>query len=169
GTVIASGEQVLVDRASDSEAYTWEGDGSYESLLLTPVVLDGRCEAVLELTDRRPAQFDGRDATLMQMAADQLAANLRGVRLREESERRAQRLDVAGQVAEAVNQAETLGEALQIAARTIHRQAGYEWVGVTRVLPDAAEQVQVAQIGPGDEAPLVRRPLAQGLIGSAIR
>ena len=62
------------------------------SELLTPVIVDGECLAVLGVYDEARDRFEPADALAMRTVTDQVAAICRGVLLREQSERRAERL-----------------------------------------------------------------------------
>jgi signal transduction histidine kinase len=57
-------------------------------------MVDGRCEASLSLFHARPGQFELTEHVLMQTVAEQLAAALRSIKLRTESESRARRLEL---------------------------------------------------------------------------
>jgi len=73
GACIAQGTQIMLSDATADERYSWTADGRWESLLLTPVEVEGRCEGVLELADVGRDRFDAADAALMQAVADQVA------------------------------------------------------------------------------------------------
>jgi len=94
GTVIASGSQVVLGDALAHPAFDWPAPNLLPSELLTPVMVDGRCIAVLGVYDEHRDRFEPADALAMHTVADQVAATCRGVLLREQSERRAQRLAV---------------------------------------------------------------------------
>ena len=116
GQVVRTGKQALLGRSHLADAGgAWAAAG-YESLLATPVVIDRRCEAVIGLSDLRADQFDDSDALLMRTLAEQVAAALRGAALREESDRRATRLNVVAEVARALRAPETVEQALHDAA-----------------------------------------------------
>jgi GAF domain-containing protein len=169
GDALRTGREIVTGRALDHPLYAWPGPVHYPSLVLMPVVIDGRAEALIEVAATEPDAFDEDDAALLRTVAGQLAANLRGVRLRADLERRARQLEVASRVAAFVSRAETVEQALRLAARAVSEQAGYEWVGATLALHDSDEQIQVAELGPGGSgSDLVRRPLGEGLIGAAI-
>ena len=115
------GAQALLGRSHLADAGgAWAAAG-YESLLATPVMIDRRCEAVIGLSDLRADQFDDSDALLMRTLAEQVAAALRGAALREESDRRATRLNVVAEVARALRAPETVEQALHDAAQAISR------------------------------------------------
>jgi signal transduction histidine kinase len=92
GVVIASGEQLVLDDAPTHPAYDWPAPIPLPSELLTPVMVDGECIAVLGVYDEHSDLFDAADALAMQTVTDQVAATCRGVLLREQSEQRAERL-----------------------------------------------------------------------------
>ncbi len=92
GEVIASGTQLVLADARSHPAYHWPRPVHLPSELLTPVMLDGECIAVLGVFDKQPDLFGPADALAMQTVADQVAATCRGVLLREQSERRSERL-----------------------------------------------------------------------------
>ncbi len=169
GAVVTSHQQLLMGDAGDDPRYSWDADTQvFHSLLLTPVVVDGRCEAVLELADTERDRYGEADATLLRIAADQLAATLRGIRLREQSERRARSLDVAARVAQSVAAATTVEQALELAARATHRTAGFRRVAATLVLDETGEQLHLVEVGPPRPFTPVRRPLGSGPIGIAL-
>ena len=58
-----------------------------------PVMLEGSCAASLTVYGEHPRAFDEQDLVLMRTVAEQVAAALRGLRLRDQSEARAQRLE----------------------------------------------------------------------------
>ncbi len=124
---------------------------------------------MLELCDTRPDRFGDADIALMRIVAGQLAATLRGVRSRVDSERRAARLELAAAVAAAIAPATTVTQALELAAIAIHERAGYERVSASLVLPDSGEQLEMVDIGHGATTEPVRRPIDDGLTGEAIR
>jgi GAF domain-containing protein len=169
GAVVQTHQQLLLGNAGADPRYSWDADPAvYHSMLLTPVVVDGRCEAVLELADTERDCYDEADATLLRIAADQLAATIRGVRLREQSERRARSLDVAARVARSVAAATTVEQALELAARAAHRAAGFRRVGATLVLDETGEQLHLVEIGSPEPFTPVREPLGAGPIGIAL-
>ena len=136
GQVVRTGKQALLGRSHLADAGgAWAAAG-YESLLATPVVIDRRCEAVIGLSDLRADQFDDSDALLMRTLAEQVAAALRGAALREESDRRATRLNVVAEVARALRAPETVEQALHDAAQAISRYTGYS--GLTAWLVEPA-------------------------------
>src|SRR6185437_12401037 len=90
GTVIASGEQVVLGDAQAHPAFDWPAPVPLPSELLTPVIVDGECLAVIGVYHRD--RFDAADALAMRTVADQVAATCRGVLLRVQSEQRAERL-----------------------------------------------------------------------------
>ena len=92
--MIASGSQVVLGDALAHPAFDWPAEVLLPSELLTPVIVDGRCIAVLGVYDEHRDRFEPADALAMQTVADQVAATCRGVLLREQSDRRAQRLAV---------------------------------------------------------------------------
>ena len=133
---VASGRQNLINRHEDDPAYApWGDEESFDSLLSTPVMLDGRCVAVLEVASRPMNQFDHSDEALMTAVAEQLAAALRGVRLRNESERRAQRLALTASVATAVASADTARAVLRAAVDAIFEPTDYGAVTAILALP----------------------------------
>jgi signal transduction histidine kinase len=95
GRVFDTGEQLTIGRSTGADGFVpWRAGGwVYESVLITPVTVDGRCDAVLGLYDVSIDRFDAEDALLMETVAEQVAAALRGARLRDQSESRARRLE----------------------------------------------------------------------------
>src|SRR5919204_374523 len=84
--------------------------------------------ARVELADRAPDRFDTSDAALMQAVADQVATALVGVRLREqsrrlqqESQRRAQRLELAADLSREIAATGSVDELLRTVTITLHR------------------------------------------------
>jgi signal transduction histidine kinase len=92
GSVIASRRQLVLGDAQAHPAYDWPAPVSLPSELLTPVIVDGECLAVIGVYDGHRDRFEPADALAMQTVADQVAATCRGVLLREQSEQRAERL-----------------------------------------------------------------------------
>jgi signal transduction histidine kinase len=95
GRVFDTGEQLTIGRSTGADGFVpWNAGGwVYESVLITPVTVDGRCDAVVGLYDVSIDRFDAEDALLMETVAEQVAAALRGARLRDQSESRARRLE----------------------------------------------------------------------------
>ncbi len=100
-------------------------------------MLDGRCVAVLEIASRPMNQFDDSDRALMTAVAEQLAAALRGVQLRNQSELRAQRLALTASVANAVAAADTVEDVLRAAVDAIFEPTDY---GAVTAHPGAARR-----------------------------
>jgi len=171
GTVLRSGRplQVNTEPAPPETSY-WEGESrDAVSALVTPVILDGRPVATLELYDHQPDRLGPPDAVLMLTVAEQLAAELRAISLRGESERRAERLSLALGVATAVADAATVEEALRACVRTIANTIDCGSVGAFLVLPETDEQLCVIDIDRhGSSVEGLRRPLGMGAIGRAI-
>ncbi len=166
GRALETGTQIVVGHLADA------GDASaplaHQSALVTPV-FDGTTVAALALYDHRPNRFDSSDATLMQTVAEQVAAALRGVRLRAESEQRTERLALTAEVAGAIAPAETIDEVLEAVVATVHHGRGYSAAVAIRVLPEIGEQVVVANLGAeGTTAPGLRRPIDRGTVGTVI-
>ncbi len=139
GACIREATQLVLAEATADPRYSWSADGRWESLLLTPVMVEGRCEGVLELADSEPNRFDAADAALMQVAADQVATALVGVRLRErstrlqnESQRRAQRLELASDLSREIASTGSVEELLRTVTVTLHRHTDYTavWTAV---------------------------------------
>jgi signal transduction histidine kinase len=132
-------------------------------------VFDGPTSAALALYDHRRERFDASDATLMQTVAEQVAATLRGVRLRDESEQRSQRLALTAEVAGAIASAQTIDEVLTAVVETVYQGRGYSAAVAIRVLRETEEQVVVANLGnEGTTAPGLRRPIDVGTVGTVI-
>jgi GAF domain-containing protein len=166
GQALATGEQIVVGRLGEP------GDPvvplAHQSALVTPV-FDGATAAALALYDHRPNRFDSADATLMQTVAEQVASALRGVRLRDESEQRSQRLALTTEVAGAIAPAQTIDEVLKAVVATVHRGRGYSAAMAIRVVPETGEQVVVANLGDeGTTAVGLRRPIDAGTVGTVI-
>ena len=166
GRALETGAQIVVGRLADpGEA---AAPLAHQSALVTPV-FDGTTVAALALYDHRPNRFDSSDATLMQTVAEQVAAALRGVRLRAESEQRTERLALTAEVAGAIAPAETIDEVLEAVVATVHHGRGYSSAVAIRVLPEIGEQVVVANLGAeGTTAPGLRRPIDKGTVGTVI-
>ena len=94
GRVIASGKPLRLGRATREPDYTWPGPERYESLVQVPVMVDGRCEAVLELADPAPDRYTQDDEALMITVGEQVAAAVRGIALRAQAEQSARRLEL---------------------------------------------------------------------------
>src|SRR5262249_45842762 len=105
GAALTTGRQILLGDAQNDPRFHWPTPLSVRSLLVTPVVVGGRSVAALELWDAHSDRFDRFDAALMQHVADHLAAAWRSIDLREQSERRAQRLELALEVTRGVGAA----------------------------------------------------------------
>jgi signal transduction histidine kinase len=75
----------------------------------------------------------------MVAVAGQVAASLRGVELRAQSERRARRLALTSRIARSIAAAASVDEALEIAAATIFEATEYETVSVIRLYPSRGE------------------------------
>ena len=166
----ASGVQNLINRHEDDPAYApWGEEESFDSLLSTPVMLDGRCVAVLEIASRPMNQFDHSDEALMTAVAEQLAAALRGVRLRNESERRAQRLALTAVRREAVASADTARDVLRAAVDAIFEPTDYGAVTAILALPDSDEHLVVTdRVRVGASIEGSRRPIHHGAAGRAL-
>jgi GAF domain-containing protein len=170
GRVIASGTPLRLGRATREPDYTWPGPERYESLVQAPVMVDGRCEAVLELADPAPDRYTPDDEALMITVAEQVAAAMRGIGLRAESEQGARRLALTLQAARAVAAADSADAVLETFVRTLHEAGGYDLVEALVPLPDAGEQLVVASVSRSGETQLgVRRPLGAGAAGRAFR
>ena len=169
GAVARSGQQRLLGRAGDDPEFEWPGEVSYNSLLLTPVMVEGRCEAVLELCDTRANAFTPADAELLASVANVLSGALSKARALEESAHRAARLAVGSAVAAALTDARTQSDALELAARTVYENSHYHLVAATLVLDESREQLLVADLArDGSEPEHSRRPLDAGIVGAAL-
>jgi signal transduction histidine kinase len=168
---VASGQQTLINRHEDDPAYVpWGAEESFDSLLSTPVMLAGRCVAVLEVASRPMNQFDDSDRALMTAVAEQLAAALRGVRLRSESEVRAQRLALTASVASAIAEAESAESVLRAAVEAIFDPTDYGAVSAILALPDAGEYTVVTdRVRVGESVEGTRRPSGSGAAGQALQ
>ena len=176
GACIREQAQLVLAEATADPRYSWSADGRWESLLLTPVMVEGRCEGVLELADTEPNRFDAADAALMQAAADQVATALVGVRMRErstrlqhESQRRAQRLELASDLSREIASTGSVEELLRTVTITLHRHTDY-----TAVWTAVADHRQGTQrmwtITRGRDAVTVSaHPLDSGIIGQVVR
>jgi GAF domain-containing protein len=170
GRVIASGTPLRLGRATREPDYTWPGPERYESLVQAPVMVDGRCEAVLELADPAPDRYTPDDEALMITVAEQVAAAMRGIGLRAESEQGARRMALTLQAARAVAAADSADAVLETFVRTLHEAGGYDLVEALVPLPDAGEQLVVASVSRSGDTQLgVRRPLGAGAAGRAFR
>ncbi|HEY0387028.1 MAG TPA: GAF domain-containing protein [Gaiellales bacterium] len=163
------GSPQLYVHAADEAGFEWPEDTVYQSLLLAPVMVSGRCEAVLELCDTRPAAFGGPDLELMSSVAAQVAGALTRTIAIEESGHRAARLAVGSAVAAALTDARTPSEALALAAHTVYDNSAYELVAATLVLEESREQLLIADLSREAREPeRMRRPLDAGIVGAAI-
>jgi two-component system, NarL family, sensor histidine kinase DevS len=169
GAAILSHEQILLGDAQQDPRFDWPQPLSLNSLLVTPVVVDGRCVAALEIWDMHNDRFDRFDAALMQHVADHLAAAWRSIRLREESERRAQRLELTLEVTRSVAAATSPEGALAAAIDALVRSTAYQAMAAVLADHSTGEQMLVAGRGPDREMPVgLRRPLGDGLTGHVI-
>jgi signal transduction histidine kinase len=169
GAALERREQIIVGRLDAAlGADAADAQLAYESALVTPIY-DGPTAAAIALYDHRRDRFDPSDATLMQTVAEQIAATLRAVRLRDESEQRTQRLALTTEVAGAIASAETIDQVIAAVVETIYQGRGYSAALGIRVVPDAGEQVVVASLGEeGSTAPGLRRPIDAGTVGEVI-
>jgi GAF domain-containing protein len=176
GACIEDRTQLVLGRATADERYSWSADGRWESLLLTPVVIEGRSEGVLELADHDPDRFDAADAALMQAVADQVATALVGVRMRErsqrlqqESQRRAQRLELASELSREIASTGSVDELLRTVALTLHRHTDYTavWTAVAD-RRHASQRMWTIVRGP-DTLTVSTHPLDSGIIGQVMR
>ena len=167
---VASGEQTLINRHEDDPAYApWGEEESFDSLLSTPVMLDGRCVAVLEIASRPMNQFDDSDRALMTAVAEQLAAALRGVQLRNQSELRAQRLALTAAVGNAVSAADTVEDVLRAAVDAIFEPTDYGAVTAIMALPGSGEHVVVTdRVRVGESVAGAHLPIHTGAAGAAL-
>jgi GAF domain-containing protein len=168
GRTIRTGQVVRLGRATDDPDYGWEGEGDYPSLVQAPVMVDGRCEAVLELAEDVPDRYTQDDEVLMRTAAEQVAAAMRGARLRSEAEANVRRLELTLAAARAVAAADSQDAVLETFVRTVREGAGYAAVEATIALPATGEQLVVASVMPdGESSAGLRRELSQGTTGLA--
>jgi GAF domain-containing protein len=168
GRVIAAGMPLRLGRATSEPDYTWPGPERYESLVQAPVMVDGRCAAVLELADPAPDRFTQDDEALMITVAEQVAAAVRGIALRSQAEQSARRLELTLHAAQAVAAAVSADAVLETFVRTVREGVGYDLVEASVPIPDAGEQLVVASVSQsGDTHVGVRRPLATGVAGRA--
>src|SRR6185437_12663193 len=122
-----------------------------------------------EVASRPMNQFDHSDEALMAALAEQLAAALRGVRLRSESERRAQRLALAAPVGSAVTDADTVHDVLRAAADAIFEPTEYGAVTAIVATTDADEYtVGTDRVRGGRSIEGARVPLETGAAGRAL-
>src|SRR3954451_412671 len=169
GHAAKQGSVQLFARAADEPGFDWPDGTVYQSLLLAPVMVNGRCEAVLELCDTRPDAFGPGDVDLMQAIAAQTGAALMRTFAVEESGHRAARLAVGSAVAAALPEARTPSEALAIAAHTVFENSTYEVVAATLAIEETREQLLIADLTREQHEPeRVRRPLEAGIVGAAI-
>jgi GAF domain-containing protein len=164
GRAFAGGDQVMVGRqAQNHDDDPWRPSvwQRYESMLLTPIASEGTTDALIVLYDSRPDHFDEDDAVMMRTVAEQLAAALRGARLRDESDRRAVRLAITLDVARAVAEADSVDDALRAAARAVFRATRYAAVTAILIDTERNEAVVLAdELRIGDSILGMRRPLA---------
>ena len=169
GRVIASGKPLRLGRATREPDYTWPGPERYESLVQVPVMVDGRCEAVLELADPAPDRYTQDDEALMITVGEQVAAAVRGIALRAQAEQSARRLELTLQAARAVAAADSADAVLDTFVTTVHEGVGYDLVEASVPLPATDQQVVVASVSrSGVPYVGVKRPLADGSTGRAL-
>src|SRR5689334_9831148 len=176
GACIAQGTQIMLSDATADERYSWSADGRWESLLLTPVEVEGRCEGVLELADVEPDRFDAADAALMQAVADQVATALVGVRMRErsqrlqhESQRRAQRLELAADLSREIAATGSVDELLRTVTITLHRHTDYTAVWTAGADHRHGTQRMWTITRGHDTFAVTTHPLDSGVIGQVVR
>jgi GAF domain-containing protein len=176
GACIAQGTQIILSEATADERYSWSADGRWESLLLTPVEVEGRCEGVLELADVEADRFDSADAALMQAVADQVATALVGVRMRErsqrlqhESQRRAQRLELAADLSREIAATGSVDELLRTVTITLHRHTDYTAVWTAGADHRHATQRMWTITRGRDTVAVSTHPLDSGVIGQVVR
>ena len=154
-------------RSSLSDVYAWPGSPRLESLIVTPVLVDGVCVAALHVADLEPDRFDETEASLLRAVAEQVAAALRGARLRAESERRAGRLAVTLQVATAVAGERTVDSTLRAAVRAIAASIEAHAFAAFIPLLETGEQECVIAVDPVGGVEAERRPL-EGITTGAV-
>ena len=176
GACIKEESQLVLARATDDGRYSWSADGRWESLVLTPVMAEGRCEGVLELADVEPDRFEAADAALMHVVAEQVATALVGVRMRErsqrlqrESQRRARRLELASALSREIASTGTVDELLRTVTVTLHRHTDY--TAVWAAVADHRHGTQrMWTITRGrDTVTVSAHPLDSGVIGQVVR
>ena len=167
GVALSTARQVSVGRSSLSDVYAWPGEPRLESLIVTPVLVDGVCVAALHVADVEPDRFDETEASLLRAVAEQVAAALRGARLRAESEQRAGRLAVTLQVATAVAGERTVDSTLRAAVRAIAASIEAHAFSAFVPLPETGEQECVIDVDPTGGVEAERRPL-EGITTGAV-
>jgi signal transduction histidine kinase len=138
----------------------------WRSRLATPVFVQGRLVAVLAVAEREPDRLTEGDQLFMQTVAQQVAAALLGMELREESRQRAKRLEVTVAVAEAIAGAATTEQVLRTAAETLAAQV--ECGAVTAFVAEPETGEQVALVDRDLQGTLIeglRRPAGHGTTG----
>ena len=169
GAALCQRQLIHVGNAGADPRYSWPEEDVYESMLIAPVVVDDRCEGAIELAALERDRFSAEDAVLMRTVADQLATALRGVRLRDESGRRADRLDLAAGVARAVARVGSVEDALRAAVQTVFEHTRYSSVTAVLAERESDQQVVVLDLArAGPAATGMRRPLAIGATGRAL-
>jgi signal transduction histidine kinase len=94
GLAAVSRAQVLFeDTAGDPRYVPWKTSAGWSVALATPVLSGDTCEATLVLYEAAGEQLTEADQVIMRTVAEQVAAALRGIRLRDQSEARARRLE----------------------------------------------------------------------------
>ncbi|MDX6591511.1 MAG: hypothetical protein QOJ13_707 [Gaiellales bacterium] len=171
GRVIKEGRSLRVDDGSAyPERRSWMNEPMFESMLIVPILVDGVCTATLEVGDERPRWFGDEDVLLLETAAEQVAATLRRIGLRQESARRADRLALTAELAHEIAGAGTIEDALAHAAKTVFDRAGYSAAWSYIALPDQGEQVVVSyHTRDGASLSKDRRPIGVGIVGEVIR
>ena len=173
GDVILHGEPVLLARASEHPGYSWPNeinDDVWESMVAVPVMDGGRCRAVMSVHEFEPDRLDGDDLRLMVAVAGQVAASLRGLELRHQSERRARRLALTAEIAKRTASAASEDEALRAAATALFEAIEYGAVSVYRCHHQAGEAVLMVNLDRAESgSPETRWPIGHGITGRTIR
>ncbi|MDX6552983.1 MAG: hypothetical protein QOH74_1471, partial [Gaiellales bacterium] len=162
---IRSGEVMRLGNAASDPDYLWEGKKKYDSIVQAPVIVDGRCEAILELADELPDRYSDDEVALMRTVAEQVAAAMRGAIVRAESQSRAERLAITLEVARAVEDAETVEQTLRAACQAVRRRVVCAGVAGFVSLP-SGEQLALVDAAPKTEnIEAMRRPAGASYTG----
>jgi two-component system, NarL family, sensor histidine kinase UhpB len=170
GEVIRTGQPVLIERASEHPLYTSPTGETWESMVAMPVMLDGRCRAVLTIHEREPGRLHHEDLVLMSAIGEQVSASLRGVELRDESERRAHRLALTAEIAKVIASAGSVEDALQATADLLFARTDYQNVSVIRCFHDRGEVAITISLSRCGHFWTERRwPIERGIVARTIR
>ncbi|HEX5758107.1 MAG TPA: diguanylate cyclase [Thermoanaerobaculia bacterium] len=169
GEVAATGLPILLDDVRSYPTYVETAPGVVAELCV-PVRAGGAVVAVLNVESTRPAAFHGQLA-LLETVADQVSSALTTARLFQDAQRRVRLLEMVSEVSKAALEAGELEALLDGIVRYVHERFGVDIAAIILVGRDG-EEYELAAIA--SRTPLglergLRRPLASGIVGRAIR